>query len=184
MYRLKSHLQKGMERMADTVYRVVFDTTKMPSDTELQRKDEVVPKSTQQKETNEIKDKSLVDTKIMAKIATAYNVTSTILSYGARSESVGHELKGDFVMARKTQNNFATAREVTNIGFMLGAGFVVGGPAGAIAVGVNLGISYGMRALSVGLENRKLIDQIQTQKYLGSIEQERFIRNATTEMIR
>lgn len=171
--------------MDNVVYRVVFDAEKMPKDAELTKNEELVSKDTKDvKETSETKEKSLVDSKVIAKIGTIYNLTSNTLNFTTRVESVGYELKGDFIMAQKTQNNFSTAREITNIGFMLGAGFAIGGPAGVLAVGSNLALSYGFKALTIGLENRKLIDQIQTQKYLGSIEQQRFVRNSTTEMIR
>jgi hypothetical protein len=67
---------------------------------------------------------------------------------------------------------------------MLGTGFALGGPAGTLLVAANLGLSYGIKAMNLGLEIQKRLDRLETQKYIGSIEQTRFVRNNTTEMIR
>jgi hypothetical protein len=37
--------------------------------------------------------------------------------------------------------------------------------------------------MNLGLEIQKRLDRLETQKYIGSIEQTRFVRNNTTEMI-
>lgn len=128
--------------------------------------------------------KSNVMPKVVAGVMTAYNLGMKATSTISQVVGQNYELNGDFVSARRFQNNISIGQEVLNSGMALGVGFALGGVVGIAAVGVNLAINYAFKAMDVALQNQRMIEQQRVQTYVNSQVQQRFVRNITTERLR
>lgn len=131
-----------------------------------------------------IENKSSINTKAVSGMMTAYNLSTKVTGFMQQSISQNYELNGDFVSARRFQNNIQVGQEIINGGLALGLGFALGGPVGIAAVGVNLAINYAFKAMSVALENQKLFEQQKVQSTINSTVRQRFVNNATTERLK
>lgn len=133
--------------------------------------------------THDIAEKQ-VSREAIAGILTAYNFGTRFMDLSVRQQSNQYVLNGDFITAKRTQNQYAVGQEIVNNSLALGSGLAIAGGLGLTTVGVNLAINYAFKALNVGLENRRLIEQSRVQQYIGNIENDRFVNNLTTRRIR
>lgn len=182
--------------MADVIYRVIFDASKIGGvefdenkQTTNKVPDEVIdymdPQQSKQKTSENIaKSRDKIVAKSVAVVGTAYNFGSKVADLAVTTQTSNYELNGDFVSAKRLQNSYAVGQEIAGNALALGLASVAFGGAGALVIAGNLAINYAFKAFQTAQQNRKLIEQQKIQTYLGQIERERFIRNQTTERVR
>lgn len=175
--------------MADVVYRVEFvgvealEKTKEQTPSDPEQKQEMLsnkPKSTEEitkKETNRTKE---VFTKFVSAYG-AYQIVSNIMDKNQVYSSLG---RGDNLKATMQAEQNATRNSLINSGLSLIGGAVLGGlPGLALAGGVEI-YKYVQQSINVGMQNSFMISQLMAERQVAINNQERFVRNATTEKIR
>lgn len=137
------------------------------------------------KPTEEItKEKGGFNKKAFAKFMIAYGFYKTadsVYSKVKMSESVS---RGDNLSAVMQGEKNAVRDSIVSTGLTLVGGAVIGGPAGLGAAALMEAYKYANQAINIGIANANKINQILAQRHVAINEQERFIRNSTTDRIR
>lgn len=172
--------------MADVVYKVEFKVVdekgvsgNTPSDTKETEK--IRDKSP--KKTEEITKKEF-NTQAFAKFMTFYGAYQTVANIHQKMEQASLQARGDNLKAVMKSEEKALTNSLISSGLNIVGGFMVGGVVGA---GAMLGMEVyklANSAINISIENQKRLNQIIAERHIANNEQERFVRNATTERIR
>lgn len=125
-----------------------------------------------------------LNTKAWAKFMTGYGVYQI-------ADDLHHNLKitdtlsrGDNLQAVMQSERRGVRGRLTGTAVNLAGGFAIGNLAGlGIAAGMEV-YRYAREAINIGIDNRRRLDQLLAERHVANQEQERFVRNATTEAIR
>lgn len=175
--------------MADVRYVVEFKAVdelsnsveSNPSDaTEKSRLLNKEPRPTQETASKDIN----INKKAFAKFLTVYGgyqIVNDIYNQVRTTQSIG---RGDNLQAVMQSERNALTNKFINMGLGLVGGAVIGGLPGLAVAGASQVYSLAREAINIGIQNQLRIEQIQAQRHVANNEQERFIRNQTTEEIR
>lgn len=165
--------------MAEVVYtvRVVLDETKQ---------DETRKKATQPtpKEREEVKDAGAVAAERFGRVMAAYGTYKVGANYYQTRQFAENTFKGDGLAAIKERQKAQLRENIISSGLRITGGFIVKGAAGGGIMIALTALQLAQKAINIGLENNMRQKEIQAEKYLSSIQQERFVRNSTTERIK
>lgn len=175
--------------MADVVYRVEFVAVDSTSKTK-----EQTPSNPEQKErmlTNEIKSteeiakKESMDTKkAFAKFMVAYGGYQIVNNIINSTQISGMMARGDNLKARIQSERNAQINSVVGSGLTLIGSAIIGGlPGLALAGGLEI-YKMAQQSINIGIQNQLMISQLRAERHVANNDQERFVRNATTEKIR
>jgi len=175
--------------MADVRYIVEFkavdelsnSTESNPSDdTEKGRVLSKEPRPTQETASKD----GNISKKAFAKFLTVYagyQIINDIYSRVQTTQAIG---RGDNLQAVMQSERNALTNKFVNMGLTLVGGAVIGGLPGLALAGASQVYSLAREAINIGIQNQLRIEQIQAQRHVANNDQERFIRNQTTEEIR
>lgn len=172
--------------MADVVYKVEFKVVdelgvsgNTPSDKEETKK----LQDKKPKKTEEIAKKEF-STEAFAKFMTVYGAYQTISNIHQKLETASLQARGDNLKAVMQSEKKALSNSLISSGLNIVGGFVVGGGVGGVAmIGMEV-YKLANSAINISIENQKRISQLLAERHIANNEQERFVRNATTERIR
>ena len=122
--------------------------------------------------------------KAFAKFATAYGGYQIASSIYNKSQMVQSTGRGDNLNAVMQSEQNAVRDKVIGSAVSIIGGFAVGGVFGGGVMIANEIYGYVRESINLSLENQQRINQIQAQRHVSNNDQERFVRNATTERIR
>lgn len=172
--------------MADVVYKVEFKVVdelgaveKTPSD----KKETEKIRDKKPKKTEEIAKKEF-STEAFAKFMAVYGSYQTVANIHNKIETASLQARGDNLKAVMQSERKALTNSLITSGLNVVGGFIVGGIwGGAAMIGAE---TYKLvnNAINISIENEKKISQLLAQRHIANNEQERFVRNATTERIR
>lgn len=93
-------------------------------------------------------------------------------------------VRGDTLHAIKKRQQSQQINEVVGAGVRITAGLLIKGVKGGAVMLALTAFQLANKALQIGLDNARRQQEVRQERYLASIEQERFVRNATTEKIK
>lgn len=165
-------------KMVNELSRTQEHSPSDPSDRqEMQNKD---PKTSEEitKKQNEFNKKTFA--KFMGAYG-GYQLASSIYNRGQMMQSISH---GDNLNAVMQSEQNAVRDKFIGSSLNIIGGFAIGGVFGGGVMIANEVYGYIKEAINLGIENQQRINQLNAQKHVSNNEQERFVRNATTERIR
>lgn len=125
-----------------------------------------------------------INQKAFAKFLTVYagyQIVNDIHNKIRTTQAIG---RGDNLQAVMQSERNSLTNKFVNMGLTLVGGAVIGGLPGLALAGASQIYSIAREAINIGIQNQLRIEQIQAQRHVANNEQERFIRNQTTEEIR
>lgn len=165
--------------MADVTYtvKVIMDDT-LADD---QRKEATNPLP---QESNDTLSKGGSKNKAFKRVMIGYGFVKIGFNYWAEKSYADASVRGDTLAAVKRKEKIQLGENIVSSALRIGGGLIVrGATGGAIMLGLQA-LQTAIKALQLSVENNIRQQELRQEKYTATMEQERFVRNATTEKIK
>lgn len=165
--------------MADVVYKVEFELQETISSEE--RKE---AKSPDPKDSDMVARKGLIDGKYLRRFMVGYGIYKIGANYVQTKRFNEATFRGDNLAAIKQKERSERIDSVVSSTLRIGGGLLVKGAKGGALMVAFTALQVASKAMQLSLDNANRQQQIRAERYVASMEQERFVRNATTERIK
>lgn len=167
--------------MADVTYKVEFELSESVSSEE---KKEV--KSPEPKESDKIgrQQKGLLDGKILRRFMIGYGIYKMGANVVQTQRFNEATFRGDNLAAIKQKERSERIDSVMSSAIRIGGGLLITGAKGGMLMLAFTALQIANKSIQMSMENAQRLQELRAERYVATMERERFVRNATTEQLK
>lgn len=166
--------------MADVIYKVEFELQESVSS---EAKKEA--KKPEPKESDKIgRNKGILDSKVLRRFMIGYTIYKTGASLVQMQQQVDATFRGDNLAALKQKEKNERVNNIIASTLKITGGLLVKGAKGGAMMLAFTAIEIATKAIQMSIENSNRLKELRAERHVATMEQARFVRNATTEQIK